>query len=57
MCGAGGDAGKLEAHFLEVFTPVNHVGRDRWRHVPVQDPPRRWWDDLPRREDPAGDAS
>jgi hypothetical protein len=32
MCGAGGSAADLDAHFLAVFTPADHVGRDGEKH-------------------------
>jgi hypothetical protein len=35
MCGAGGSADELDAHFLAVFTPPGLVGRDGRRHEKV----------------------
>jgi hypothetical protein len=35
MCGAGGTAAELDAHFLTVFTPADYVGRDGKKHQPV----------------------
>lgn len=32
MCGSGGSAEELESHFLVVFTPDDHVGRDGEKH-------------------------
>jgi hypothetical protein len=34
MCGAGGSASELDAHFLAVFTPADLIGRDGERHEP-----------------------
>jgi hypothetical protein len=34
LCGQGGSAPELEAHWLEVFTPADSVGRDGVRHAP-----------------------
>jgi hypothetical protein len=35
LCGAGGTAGQLDAHFLTVFTPADAIGRDGARHQVV----------------------
>ena len=35
MCGAGGSASELDAHFLAVFTPADLIGRDGEKHEPV----------------------
>lgn len=35
MCGAGGSASELDAHFLAVFTPADLIGRDGDKHAPV----------------------
>ena len=35
MCGVGGSARELDAHFQAVFTPAGLVGRDGIRHEPV----------------------
>jgi len=35
MCGAGGSASELEAHFLAVFTPHDLVGSDGEKHERV----------------------
>jgi hypothetical protein len=32
LCGAGGSAPELDAHWLELFTPADSVGRDGVRH-------------------------
>jgi hypothetical protein len=32
MCGAGGSADELDAHFLAVFTPADLIGADRRKH-------------------------
>ena len=32
MCGAGGSADELDAHFLAVFTPADLVSRDGRKH-------------------------
>jgi hypothetical protein len=32
MCGAGGSAERLEAHFLAVFMPDDHIGLDGAKH-------------------------
>jgi hypothetical protein len=32
MCGAGGSADELDAHFIVVFTPSDLVGRDGHKH-------------------------
>jgi hypothetical protein len=32
MCGAGGSAGELDAHFLAVFTPAGLIGSDGRKH-------------------------
>ena len=32
LCGAGGSAGDLDAHFLAVFTPADGIGRDGSKH-------------------------
>lgn len=31
-CGAGGSVADLDAHFLAVFTPTDHIGRDGEKH-------------------------
>jgi hypothetical protein len=35
MCGAGGSTQKLDAHFLDVFTPSDLVSRDGRKHERV----------------------
>jgi hypothetical protein len=35
MCGAGGSASELDAHFLAVFTPADLIGRDGEKHEKV----------------------
>jgi hypothetical protein len=35
MCGAGGSAQELDAHFLTVFTPADSIGRDGEKHQPT----------------------
>jgi hypothetical protein len=35
MCGAGGTAAELDAHFLAVFTPADFIGHDGKKHQPV----------------------
>ncbi len=35
MCGAGGSASELDAHFLAVFTPADLIGRDGDKHEPA----------------------
>ena len=35
MCGAGGSASELDAHFLAVFTPADLIGHDGDKHEPV----------------------
>jgi hypothetical protein len=35
LCGAGGSATELDAHFLAVFTPADLIGRDGDKHEPV----------------------
>ena len=35
MCGTGGSIEKLDAHFRDVFTPADHIGRDRTKHARV----------------------
>jgi hypothetical protein len=35
MCGAGGSASELDAHFLAVFTPADLIGRDGEKHERV----------------------
>jgi hypothetical protein len=35
MCGVGGTPSELDAHFLAIFTPADHIGRDGGRHEPV----------------------
>jgi hypothetical protein len=35
MCGAGGTAQELDAHFLAVFTPIGLTGRDGQKHERV----------------------
>jgi hypothetical protein len=32
LCGAGGSAADLDAHFLTVFTPADAIGRDGSKH-------------------------
>lgn len=32
LCGAGGSGPELDAHWLELFTPADSVGRDGVRH-------------------------
>lgn len=32
MCGVGGSAEELDAHFLEAFTPADSIGPDGARH-------------------------
>jgi hypothetical protein len=41
VCGAGGSIGKLDAHFLAVFTPADSIGRDGVRHQPGPSPAGR----------------
>jgi hypothetical protein len=35
LCGVGGSAERLDAHFLAVFTPDDHIGRDGAKHETV----------------------
>ena len=35
LCGAGGSAEELDAHFLAMFTPADLTGRDGRRHEKV----------------------
>ena len=35
MCGAGGSIEKLDAHFLDVCTPADFIGRDGAKHERV----------------------
>jgi hypothetical protein len=35
LCGAGGSARELDAHFLTVFTPLDSAGRDGVKHQRV----------------------
>jgi hypothetical protein len=35
MCGAGGSASELDAHFLAMFTPADRMGRDGEKHEPA----------------------
>lgn len=35
LCGAGGSASELDAHFLAVFTPADLIGRDGEKHEQV----------------------
>jgi hypothetical protein len=35
LCGTGGSAEGLDAHFLAVFTPDDHIGRDGDKHEAV----------------------
>jgi hypothetical protein len=35
LCGAGGSAEKLDAHFLKIFTPADAIGRDGEKHEPA----------------------
>ena len=39
MCGAGGSVADLDAHFLAVFTPADHIGRDGGKHELVTGSP------------------
>jgi hypothetical protein len=35
LCGVGGSAQDLDAHFLAIFTPADLIGRDGDKHEPV----------------------
>jgi hypothetical protein len=39
LCGAGGSATDLDAHFLTIFTPADHIGRDGDQHQRLA----AWW--------------
>jgi hypothetical protein len=35
LCGEGGSAAELDAHFLAVFSPADAIGRDGAKHEPA----------------------
>jgi hypothetical protein len=43
LCGVGGSVEELDAHFVAVFTPEGHIGRDGAKHEAAMCPGRRGW--------------
>lgn len=41
LCGVGGSVEELDAHFVAVFTPEDHIGRDGTKHEAAMRPGQR----------------